>query len=223
MGTIYIVSTPIGNLKDITLRALEILRDVDFVVCEDTRHTGLLLAHYKIKKPLLSCHEYNELKRIPKIIQELKLGKDAALVSDAGTPTLSDPGLMLIRECQKEKLKVVSIPGPSAMLAALTSSGLSSDKFIFFGYLPKKQTKRLALFDDLKIRTENMKITVIFFESPHRLLQSLNDLSKIMGDIEIVIARELTKIHEEVKKTLISQFTKRFQEEKPKGEFTILF
>jgi len=223
MGTLYLVSTPIGNLKDITLRALEILKKADLVACEDTRRTGLLLAHYQIKKPLLSYQEYNELKRIPQIIQKLKSGQDIALVSDAGTPTLSDPGFKLVRECVREGLKVVAIPGPSAILAALTSSGLSTDKFIFLGYLPKKPGKRKTILENLGLQLKNMRITVILFESPHRLLATLKDLKEVSGNIEIVIARELTKIHEEIERGEIAQFIKRFEKEKAKGEFTVLF
>jgi 16S rRNA (cytidine1402-2'-O)-methyltransferase len=223
MGTLYIVSTPIGNLKDITLRALEVLKMVDLIASEDTRHAGILLAHYQIKKSLLSYQEFDEAKRIPQIIEKLKSGQNVALVSDAGTPTLSDPGFRLVRECINQKIPVVSIPGPSAILAALVSSGLPTDKFLFLGYLPKKQGKRKALLQSLSSILQSIKVTLVIFESPHKVLKSLNDLKEVFGDIDIVIARELTKIHEEVRREKISQSIKHFQKEKPRGEFTILF
>jgi 16S rRNA (cytidine1402-2'-O)-methyltransferase len=219
MGVLYLVSTPIGNLEDITLRAKRILGEVEVIACEDTRKTGLLLKKLEIpKKQLLSYYEENELKRIPQIIKLLKEGKKIALVSSAGTPTISDPGFKLVRECVKEKIKVVSIPGASAILTALTASGLPTDKFLFLGYLPKKQGKRKKVLESLPAKT-----TIVFFESPHRLLRSLGEIKEILGDIEIVVCRELTKIHEEIRREKVSQTIKHFEKEKPKGEFTLVF
>lgn len=234
MGILYIVATPIGNLQDITLRAIDTLREVDFIACEDTRRTGLLLQYFNKDSPctgtvlekgkprLLSYYEQNELERIPQIIQLLKDGKNVALVSDSGTPTISDPGFKLVREAIHQGFAVVPIPGPSSILTALTSSGLPTDKFLFLGYLPKKQGHRLKLLNDLTLLQHSIKVTVIFFEAPHRLLKTLEELKEVVGDIKIVICRELTKIHEEIRREKISEAIKHFEQVKPKGEFTIL-
>lgn len=222
MGTLFAVATPIGNLKDISFRAIETLKSVDLVLAEDTRHTGILLKHYEIKKPLLSYEEYNELQRIPEVLEKLRRGENVALVSDAGTPTISDPGFKLVRECLKEGFRVESIPGSSAITTALVISGLPTDKFLFLGYLPKKEGHRKKLLQDLTLIFQVIKTTVIFFESPHRLIKTLEELKNIFGDIEIVICRELTKVHEEVLRSKISEAIRHFNEVKPKGEFTIL-
>jgi 16S rRNA (cytidine1402-2'-O)-methyltransferase len=220
---LYLVSTPIGNLKDITQRALEILSMVEIVACEDTRKTGLLLQKFNIqnKPQLLSYYEENEQKRIPEIVRYLKEGKNIALVSNAGTPTISDPGYKLVRECINQNITIESIPGPSAILTALTSSGLPTDKFLFLGFLPKKEGKRLKLLKDYSLLPT--PYTLIFFESPFRLLKTLKELKETFGDIEIVICRELTKVFEEIRREKISTSINRFIEVRPKGEFTILF
>lgn len=224
---LYLVSTPIGNLEDITLRALKILFSVEIIYCEDTRKTDFLLKHYQ--KPdqsiprLISYFEENEQKRIPEIISELKKGTEIALVTNAGTPTISDPGFKLIRECLKENIKVVSIPGACSPIAALTSSGLPTDKFTFLGFLPNKSGQRIKLFEKVRQSTGILPSTIIFFESPFRIVQSLLDLQKVFGDIDIVIARELTKIHEEVKKEKLSNFIDNFSQKSPKGEIIVLF
>lgn len=222
MSKLYLVATPIGNLKDITLRALEVLRSADLILCEDTRVTGKLLKHYNIKKPLLSYQEHNELQRIPQIIKFLKDNKNIALVTDAGTPTLSDPGYKLVRECTKQKIKVEPVPGPSAILAGLTASGFPTDKFIFVGYPPHKPQKRRKFLSQLS--TINYRpLSIVLFESPHRLLKTLQDMKEIFGDIEICVGRELTKLHEEIKREKISKFIEHFIRIKPKGEITIVF
>jgi len=220
MGTLYLVATPIGNMKDITLRAIEVLSSVDIIACEDTRKTGILLEKLEIKnKPqLLSYYEENEQGRIPQIINFLKEGKSVALVSNAGTPTISDPGFKLVRECINQNIPMESIPGPSSVLTALTSSGLPTDKFLFLGFLPKKPGKRQKILLSLP-----KEITIIFFESPFRLLKTLEELKELFGDIEIVICRELTKIYEEVRRGKISESIAHFEKVKPKGEFTLLF
>lgn len=222
---LYLVSTPIGNLEDITFRALNTLFSVDLILCEDTRKTFRLLKHFqKENQPipeLVSYFEENELKRIPEVIFQLKLGKTAALVTNSGTPTVSDPGFKLIRECWRERIKVVSIPGPSSPIAALACSGLPTDKFLFLGFLPNKSGQRIKLLENVKKSQESISSTIIFFESPFRLVKSLNDLKAVFGDIEIVICRELTKIYEEVEKEKISYFINKYP--KPKGEFVILF
>jgi len=217
---LYLVSTPIGNLKDITLRAIKVLSQVNIIACEDTRKTGLLLQKLEIKnKPLLlSYYEENEQGRIPQIINYLKEGKSVALVSNAGTPTISDPGYKLVRECLNEGILVESLPGPSSVLTALTVSGLPTDKFLFLGFLPKKEGKRKSILESLPKKT-----TIIFFESPFRLLKTLKELKEIFSDINIVICRELTKVFEEVRREKISQALVYFEKNQPKGEFTLLF
>lgn len=229
MGTLYIVATPIGNMEDITLRAIRVLGEVDYILCEDTRKTGNLLKHLTLiryrnveKKPqFLSYYEENEINRIPQIISLLKDGKNAALVSNAGTPAVCDPGFKLILQCVRQGIKVVSIPGPSAILAALTSSGLPTDKFLFLGFLSKRQGKRQKILRELTLLLRCIRVTVIIFEAPHRLLATIADLKEVFGDIEIVVCRELTKIHEEVWRGKISQAQSHFA--KPLGEFVLLF
>lgn len=229
MGILYIVSTPIGNLKDITLRAIEILSTVDYIACEDTRRTGLLLNVILSPKNeeslprLLSYYEQNELQRIPHIVELLKGGSDVALVSDAGTPSISDPGFKLVRECIRQGIKVESIPGPSSVITALVVSGLPTDKFLFIGYPPRKEGHRKKLFTDITAMVHIVKITVIMFEAPHRLLKTLQEMLDTFGDIDIVICRELTKIHEEVRREKISQSLAHFAKVAPKGEFVILW
>lgn len=225
MGKLYLVSTPIGNLEDVTLRAKRILSEVSIIACEDTRKTGLLLKKLEIerKAKLISYFEENEIRRIPEIINLLKDGKDVALASNAGTPTISDPGFKLVRECLKNNLEVIPIPGASALLAALVCSGLPTDKFIFLGYLPKKSGKRKKVLKNLATVLHSIVATVIIYESPYRILKTLNDLKDVFGDMEIVVCRELTKIHEEKKREKISEIIKYFQKTKPRGEFTILF
>lgn len=225
MGNLYIVATPIGNLQDLSFRAVEILTKVEFIACEDTRRCGLLLKHInRISRPtLLSYYEENELGRIPQIINALKNGLNVALVSDAGTPTISDPGFKLVRECVQQGIRVESIPGPSAVISALVVSGLPTDKFLFVGYLPRKQGKRTKFLQDISSIVQTIKLTIIIFEAPHRLVKTLAELKEVFGEMDIVIARELTKIHEEVRREKISDSIRHFQKTNPKGEFVILF
>ena len=228
MGTLYIVATPIGNLKDITYRAIEILGSVDYILCEDTRITGKLLSHYGIKKRLVSFNEFNENFKSDSTINDLSVGKSIALLSDAGSPLISDPGYKLVRECISKGIKVEAIPGPSAAISALTVSGLPPDKFLFLGYLSKKQGKRKetlrSLFTILpSMKDKELRSTVIIYESPYRLVTTLQDLQEIFGDIDIVVCRELTKMHEEVRREKVSESTRHFSQAEPKGEFTILF
>ncbi|MBI2031103.1 MAG: 16S rRNA (cytidine(1402)-2'-O)-methyltransferase [Candidatus Levybacteria bacterium] len=230
-GYLYIVATPIGNLQDISLRAINTLRSVDVIACEDTRRTGILLNELeKMKKydngserpQLISYYEQNELVRLPEIINALKNGKNVALVSDAGTPTISDPGFKLVRECIRAGIKVESIPGPSSLISALVVSGLPTDKFLFVGYLPKKPGHREKLLKNIKEGNNYVESTVIVFESPHRLINTLQIMQGIYGNIEIVVARELTKIHEEVKRGLIPSIIDYYSSNKPRGEIVIL-
>ena len=220
---LFIVATPIGNLKDITLRALEVLKAVDYILCEDTRVTGKLLNHFEISKKLVPFNDFNEDKKAQAVINDLMLGQNIALVSDAGTPLISDPGYKLVRACIHQGIAVETIPGPSSVIAALTISGLPPDKFTFVGYLPKKDSKRKKLLEDLKRSREIVRSTIIAFESPFRLLKTLEDINEVFGDIEIVVCRELTKMHEEVKQEKISESITYFSKNIPKGELVLLW
>lgn len=215
---LYVVATPIGNLEDITLRALRILKEVDLVLAEDTRKSGFLLAHFGTKKPLVSFFEHSEVKKIPWVIEELKKGKNIALISDAGTPTLSDPGYKLIRECRKEKISIVPVPGPSSITTALSVISIPHDKFIFLGYLPRKHNERLKLFEKLK----GFEAAIVFFESPFRIVSALRDIKEIAGNKNVAIARELTKIFEEVLELPIGDAIAHFEKTTPKGEFVVI-
>jgi 16S rRNA (cytidine1402-2'-O)-methyltransferase len=215
---LYIVSTPIGNFKDITLRALEILKSVDLIACEDTRHTGLLLNHYNIKNKLTSFYEYNKKERTPEIISLLKQDKSVAIVSDAGTPGISDPGYYLIREAIKENLSVIPIPGPSALLAALVVSGLSSDRFAFEGFLQKREGRKCKKLESLKTELR----TMVFYDSPYRVINTLKDILEILGDRNIVLVRELTKKFETVMRGKTSEILHELENKKIKGEIVLV-
>lgn len=217
-GILFIVSTPIGNREDITLRALRILKEVDLIAAEDTRHTGLLLKHFGIETPLSSYFEGNELRKRDLILSRLKQGDRVALASDAGTPGISDPGFRLIQLAIENQIPVVPIPGPSAVITALSVSGLPTDAFLFKGFLPHKSTKRRGLLEQL----EETRETIIFYESPHRILDTLKDISDILGDREIVLARELTKIYEEVLRGRVSDIQGQITGRKMKGEITLV-
>jgi len=216
-GTLYIVSTPIGNLKDATYRSLELLSDVDLIAAEDTRRTGVLLKHYEIKTPLTSFNSYNQAKKSDRLIARLKEGHNLALVSDAGTPGVSDPLYHLVRAALAEYVSVVSLPGPSAVLAALTISGLPVNRFVFEGFLPRKKGRK-KLIEDLV----QEKRTIVLFESPHRIAKTLNELYQAMGDRKAVLARELTKIHEEVIRGTLGALAIKAEEQKLKGEITLV-
>lgn len=192
-GILYIIATPIGNLEDITLRAIRILKEVDLIAAEDTRHTLKLLNHLEISKPLISYHRHNEEIRTEELIKELKTGKNIGLVSDAGTPGICDPGEEIIKKCIEESIKVVPIPGACAMINALITSGISTKEFIFLGFLPLNKKSRKEKLEEIK----NANKTIILYEAPHKLKSTLNDLNLILEDRSVVLARELTKIHEE--------------------------
>ena len=217
-GTLYIVSTPIGNLEDITLRALRVLKEVDLIAAEDTRRTGLLLKHFGIDKPLTSYFEGNELRKREFILSRLQEGSDVALVSDAGTPGISDPGFRLIRLAIENDVSVVPVPGPSAVVAALSVAGLPTDSFFFKGFLPHKSKKRRDLLEELKERRE----TLVFYESPHRIVETLQDVLDILGDREIALARELTKVYEEVLRGGVSEIQKGIGSRRLKGEIVVV-
>ena len=216
-GTLYIVSTPIGNLEDITLRALRILKEADLIACEDTRHTRVLLDHYQIKNQLTSFFEHNEVRKIPDMIEALRSGKSIAVVSDSGTPTISDPAFKLVREARKNGIAVVPVPGPNAALAALAVSGLPTDSFVFEGFLPHKKGRQSAW---KKLAEEDR--TIILYESPFRIVKALTEIGEFMGDRHVVIARELTKKFEEVLQGTAAELSAHFDKHEPKGEFVIL-
>jgi 16S rRNA (cytidine1402-2'-O)-methyltransferase len=217
-GTLYLVSTPIGNLEDITLRALRVLKEVDLIAAEDTRRTKKLLNHYQIKTPLTSYFEHSSFKKTQSLLSQLKKGTDIALVSEAGTPSISDPGFKLTKRAIENRLKVVPIPGASASIAALSASGLPTNSFIFEGFIPRKPGKRRNFFLSLK----DQEKTLIFYESPRRLITTLKDLLAVLGDRQIVIARELTKIFEEMIRGRISEVIELLEDKTIKGEITIL-
>jgi 16S rRNA (cytidine1402-2'-O)-methyltransferase len=217
-GILYIVSTPIGNLEDITLRALRILKEATLIAAEDTRHTGLLLKHFGIQTPLTSYFEGNELKKREWILSRLKQADRIALVSDAGTPGISDPGYRLIKMALENQVSVVPVPGPSAVIAALSIAGLPTDSFLFEGFLPHKSKKRRDLLQQL----EEVRETLTFYESPHRLSETLQDILEILGDREIVLARELTKVYEEVLRGKVSEIRNQIGERRLKGEMTLV-
>ncbi|MCM8785732.1 MAG: 16S rRNA (cytidine(1402)-2'-O)-methyltransferase [Candidatus Omnitrophica bacterium] len=215
---LYIVATPIGNIKDITLRAIEILNKVDLILCEDTRETGKLLNYYNIKKTLLSYYREIEKKRVKKVIELLKEGKDIALVCDRGTPGISDPAYILLNEAYKNNIKVVSIPGPSALTAAMSISGFPLKRVYFLGFLPRKENEKRKIFKEFKEKDE----TVIFFESVHRIEKTMSLLNEIMPENEICVCRELTKIFEEVIRGKVKEVFEIFKKGKKKGEFVII-
>ena len=215
---LFIVATPIGNLGDITLRAVEVLKSADVIAAEDTRHSGLLLKHLEIKKPFISYHQHNEAARTTELVERLGRGENVALITDAGTPGLSDPGLRLIRECIKREVPFTIIPGPSSILTALLGSGFSTDKFCFRGFLPVKSGQRER---ELRAAAERDE-TAIFFESPYRLTKTLAACIDIMPDRELCVARELTKKFEEFRRGTASELFAHYQAHPPKGEIALV-
>lgn len=215
---LYVVATPIGNLGDITLRALEILKDVDLVAAEDTRHSGILLKHYQIDKALISYHEHNEAMRTAQLVERLAAGEKIALITDAGTPALSDPGARLIRECIKRGLDFTIIPGPSSILTALVGSGFSAEKFFFGGFLPIKSGQRERELRSAAVREE----TSIYFESPYRVTKTLKASIDIFEDRQLCVARELTKKFEEFRLGTAAELLAHYEKHPPKGEIVLL-
>jgi 16S rRNA (cytidine1402-2'-O)-methyltransferase len=215
---LYVVATPIGNLSDITLRALEVLKGVDLVAAEDTRHSGLLLKHFEIQKPFVSYHKHNEAARAAELVDRLARGENVALITDAGTPGLSDPGLRLIRECVNRELPFTIVPGPSSILIALLGSGFSTEKFSFRGFLPVKSGRRER---ELRIAAEDEE-TTIFFESPYRLVKTLHACNTIMPDRQLCIARELTKKFEEFRRGTAAELLAHYEAHPAKGEIVLV-
>jgi len=219
MGILYLVATPIGNLEDISMRALRILKEADLIACEDTRHTAKLLTHYGIRTPSRSYHKFNEESRARQLVQMLREGKNIALVSDSGTPLVSDPGYEIVSACRREGIRVVPIPGPSAAIAALTASGLPSDSFYFAGFLPSKGSLRKRRLEELA----RIPATLILYEAPHRLISSLQDMLAALGPRQAALARELTKMHEEVLRGTLSELLDILQaRDRIQGEITLV-
>ena len=217
-GHLYVCGTPIGNLEDITLRALRVLREVSLIAAEDTRHTRKLLSHYGIGTPLVSLHEHNEARRTPEILRRLLAGQSVALVSDAGMPCIQDPGASLVRAALDAAVPVTVIPGPTALVTALVGSGLPAERFAFEGFLPRQTRQRRAHLEALARDPR----TLVFYEAPHRLREVLADMLAILGDRPACIARELTKVHEEWQRGTLSQLAQAWQDRTPQGEFVIL-
>ena len=216
MGTLYIVATPIGNLEDITHRAVRVLETVDLIACEDTRRTKILLEHYKIKKPLVSYHQHSKLQKLESLVRELESGKDIALVTDAGTPGISDPGGVLVAEAAKKGIDVVPIPGASALTTLISASGIPMDRFLFLGFLPHKKGRQTMIE-----RIKNSDLPVVFYESPHRILKTLEALSKSEG--QIILGRELTKKFEEIIRGSAKEVYEHFKDKKILGEFVVIY
>lgn len=217
-GTLYLVATPIGNLADITHRALQVLRDVALVACEDTRHTRKLLQHYGLDTKTVSYHEHNEQQRARELIELLQQGSDVAVVSDAGTPAISDPGFRLVRAAIENGVAVIPVPGPSALIAALVAAGLPTDEFFFGGFLPARSNARRTRLQELRA----VPGTLIFYEAPHRLAASLKDAYEVLGEREAVVARELTKLHEEMRRGRLSELAEHYSKTEPRGEIVLL-
>jgi 16S rRNA (cytidine1402-2'-O)-methyltransferase len=217
-GCLYLVATPIGNLEDITLRALRVLKEADLIACEDTRQTQKLLQHYAIHKELVSYHAHNELTRAPELVIQLEEGAQVALVSDAGTPVVSDPGHRLVAQCLRHHIPVVPVPGPSAFVAALAASGLPAEEFLFVGFLPSRAGARRKKLEALKSEPR----ALVLYEAPHRLAETLLDAAEILGSRHAVVAREVTKIHEEFLRGSLAELRDAARQRTPRGEITLL-
>ena len=217
-GALYIVPTPIGNLEDITLRALRVLKEVDLIAAEDTRHTQHLLNHYGIKTALTSYHEHNEREKAQRLVERIKSGANLALVSDAGTPAIADPGFRLVVAAIAAGIQIVPLPGAAALAAVLSASGLPTDRFLFEGFLPAKKAERKARLQGLREQTA----TLVFYEAPHRLLETLHDMHQLLGDRELVVAREVSKVHEEFLRGTVSELVTQLSDREVKGEITLV-
>jgi len=218
LGTLYVVATPIGNLEDITLRALRVLKEVGLVACEDTRRTRTLLTHFGIHVPVTSYFEHNKLAKGPAILKTLREGRSVALVTDAGTPGISDPGFLLVREARAAGIPVVPVPGPSAVVTALSAAGIPADSFVFDGFLPVKPGRRIHRLEALR----DLEMTIVCYESPHRILATLEAIGQVFGEVEIVAARELTKQFEEIVRGTPGALREGFAADAVRGEFTLV-
>ncbi|HKL78880.1 MAG TPA: 16S rRNA (cytidine(1402)-2'-O)-methyltransferase [Mobilitalea sp.] len=217
-GKLYICATPIGNLEDITLRVIRTLQEVDLIAAEDTRHSIKLLNHYEIKKPMTSYHEYNKVEKAKSLVEQLKSGMNIALITDAGTPGISDPGEELVRQAYEQGIEVTSLPGPSALITALTLSGLSTRRFSFEAFLPSDKKEKLQILESLKTDTR----TIILYEAPHRLTKTLRELFEALGNRKLTIIKELTKKHETVWQTSLGEAVEGYGELEPRGEYVLV-
>src|SRR5215510_10607111 len=217
-GCLFLVATPIGNLEDISLRALRILKEADQIACEDTRHTQKLLTHYDIHRPLVSYHEHNEMTRAPELVVAMEQGAKIALVSDAGMPLVSDPGYRLVTLCARHQIPVIPIPGPSALLAALSASGLPNEEFLFVGFLPARSGERHRALERLRLEDR----TLILYEAPHRVAETVAHALEILGDRPACLARQVTKLHEEFRRAPLSELAASLDEKPVRGEITLL-
>ncbi len=217
-GMLYLCATPIGNLEDITLRTLKLLREVDWIAAEDTRHSRILLEHYQIRTPLTSYHEHNKYEKAQLLVEKLLAGEKGALVTDAGTPAISDPGEELVRQCLEAGVPVTSLPGACACITALTVSGLPTRRFCFEGFLPADKKERRQVLEGLRQEAR----TILLYEAPHRLVRTLGELQEALGDRRLTVCRELTKLHEEIWQATLAQAAERFQAEPPRGEFVLV-
>lgn len=218
-GTLSIVATPVGNLSDLSQRAIDTLQSADLIACEDTRQTGKLLARYQIPTPTASLHDHNERHRTPGLLRQLREGRSIALVSDGGTPLISDPGWRLVHEAIEQEIPITWVPGPTALIGGLVLSGLPMERFVFDGFLPPKRAARRKRLEALKQEVR----TVVVYESPHRLLSTLRDIREVLGDVTVSCARELTKMFEEVRRGAVSEVLTHFEHHPPRGEFTVVF
>lgn len=218
MGKLYVVPTPVGNLEDMTFRAIKVLKEVDLILAEDTRTSGILLKHFEIKNVLQSHHKYNEHKMVENVVYRIKAGADVALISDAGTPAISDPGFLVVRECVRNGIEVECLPGATALIPAVVNSGLPNDRFCFEGFLPQKKGRQTRM----TILAEEER-TMIFYESPHRLVKTLTQFSEYMGeDREVSVSREISKIHNETVRGTLREVKTHFKENEPRGEIVIV-
>ncbi len=217
-GTLYLCATPIGNLEDITFRVLRTLKEADLIAAEDTRHTIKLLNHFEIKTPMTSYHEFNKVEKARYLVEQLKTGINIALVTDAGTPGISDPGEELVKQCYEAGIRVTSLPGPAACITALTLSGLSTRRFCFEAFLPSDKKEKQQILEELKQETR----TMILYEAPHRLVKTLGELREVLGNRSITLCRELTKKYEEAWQTTLDKALERYEDEEPKGECVIV-
>ncbi|MFG6377523.1 MAG: 16S rRNA (cytidine(1402)-2'-O)-methyltransferase [Lachnospiraceae bacterium] len=217
-GKLYLCATPIGNLEDITYRVLKTLREVDLIGAEDTRHSIHLMNHFEIKTPMTSYHEYNKVEKAKILVEQMKEGKNIAIITDAGTPGISDPGEEIVRQCYEVGIEVTSIPGPAACITALTMSGLNTRRFAFEAFLPTEKKERQRILEELKNETR----TIVLYEAPHHLIRTLKELQKILGDREMTLCKELTKIYERAEKSTIKKLIEKYEETEIKGEYVLV-
>lgn len=217
-GKLYLCATPIGNLEDITYRVLKTLREVDLIGAEDTRHSIHLMNHFEIKTPMTSYHEYNKVEKAKILVEQMKEGKNIAIITDAGTPGISDPGEEIVRQCYEAGIEVTSIPGPAACITALTMSGLNTKRFAFEAFLPTEKKERQRILEELKNETR----TIVLYEAPHHLIRTLKELQKILGDREMTLCKELTKIYERAEKSTIEKLIEKYEETEIKGEYVLV-